>query len=237
MAKTIKQKDINLISAMYQVKKAPSKLAGKGLLILVIVLILALIGAALAFLLIQQSRLTAEKAELEYYINDPQTQAQQEEAIRAQQEATDMESQSYDLENVLLNISSLPYLNSKDIKTIYGYAENRVTIENMNFSRDTGVLSFTATGDTPTVIPIFIAQLRMSTLFADVQYQGYSGGAQTSGGFSTDPITGEYSEPTTSESFSFSVTCLLNAPVPTLPTEPANQPVTEAVEDEEDDDE
>ena len=226
MAKSIKRKDINLISAMYQVKKAPSPLKGKGLLILVIVLILVLIGGALALLMMQQSRLTAEKAELELYINDPQTQEKYAEANDAQAAAGAMMADANSLETILLNISSLPYLNSKDIRTIYDYAENRVDIQGMNFVRETGILSFTATGETPTVIPIFIAQLRMSSLFLDVQYQGYSGGTQSSGGFSTDPITGEITEPTTTESFTFAVTCLLVPPEPILPTEPANAPVT-----------
>lgn len=234
MAKSIKQKDINLIAAMTRSDKKPGGSSGRNIVILCIILFVLIVVVVTVLIGMQISSLTAEKEDLRLYVEDPSIVAQYQDSLAAQEKASIMAGQADTLKQVLLAVSSYPYLSSENIISILDYSENRVEIENFNFDRETGIVSFTASSSEPGVIPIFVAQLRLSKIFEDVQYQGYSGGETGSMGFSADPITGEMIETgITRSNYAFAVTCLVVSPEPTVPTAPVVNPVDDSEDSDE----
>ena len=220
MAKSIKQKDINLLLAMSQgtVKK---KSGVSKVFIIIIVILFALIIAALAFMLhYEVTMLEDEKMTLENYINDPSIVASYDEAMRTQSEAGAMIVQSDHLKEILLGISSFPQITSDGYREIYSIASSRVEISGLVYDATTGVLNFNAQSDTASGVPIFIAQLRYSELFADIQYAGYASQSISVPGATTiDQTTGEVTTTTVeSTAYAFAVSCLVNAPEPSLPS-------------------
>ena len=219
MAKAIKQKDINLLLAM-NAGPAKKEVGSSGrILILAIVIVVLLVAAAFAFLYIQKNTLENEKNIINDYLQNPATVSAYNESLSAQSDATRMQSQSDQLEQVLLAISSFPKITSAYNSEVFRIAGDRVDVSNFTFDVQTGVLNFDATSDTPSGVPLFIAQLRLSGMFKDLQYAGYAEtGSTIPGTTTTDPTTGQTTTSNVSVSeYSFSVSCLAPTPVPTLP--------------------
>ena len=176
MARAIQYKDINLIAAMdrKQQKAKAEKASAIRLPILVLILVALLLGLAYYYLYTNTNELEEQKEALSLYLNDPRTQAEYSESFRAQEEAALMISQASELEQVLLNLSSYPDMYGGDFHLIYEYAGDRVAVSGVAYDRLSGVLSFNAESVTVTGVPIFVSQLRISGIFADVKYEGYS---------------------------------------------------------------
>jgi len=176
MARAIQYKDINLIAAMdrKQQKAKAEKATAIRLPILVLVLVALLLGFAYYYLYTNTNELEEQKTALNLYLNDPITLADYNESFKAEAEAQRMMTQAGELERVLLNLSSYPDIYGGDFHLIYEYAGDRVVISGVNYSRTTGVLAFEAESYTVTGVPIFVSQLRMSNIFSDVKYEGYT---------------------------------------------------------------
>jgi len=153
-----------------------------------------------------------------------------------------MITQATELEQVLLNLSSYPDMYGGDFHLIYEYAGNRIDVSGVNYTRTSGVLAFEAECDAVTAVPIFVAQLRMSGIFEDVKYEGYTEKITTTTSTGATvrewiPTLGADGKPmldangnemgywqettptttTTTKSFVFAVTALIKAPEPRLP--------------------
>jgi len=244
MARAVQYKDINLIAAMdrkHQRAKA-EKTTAIRLPILVLVLVALLLGVAYYYLYTNTNELEEQKETLNLFLNDPRTQADYNDSFRAQSEAQRMITQASELEQVLLNLSSYPDMYGGDFHLIYEYAGDRVIISGVNYTRASGVLAFEAESVTVTGVPIFVSQLRMSGVFTDVKYEGYTEkitSTTTSGqtvrewipelgadGLPMIDAAGnemgfwQETTPTTTKetkSFVFAITALVNAPEPRLP--------------------
>jgi len=244
MARSIQYKDINLIAAMdrrHQRAKA-QKATAIRLPILILILIALLLGVAYYYLYTNTNELEEQKESLSLFLNDPRTQADYSESFKAQAEAQRMVTQAKELERVLLNLSSYPDMAGGDFHLIYEYAGNRIDISGVNYKRATGVLAFSAECDAVTGVPIFVAQLRMSGIFADIKYEGYTEKITSTTTQGTPirewvPDLGADGEPmydanenqlgfwqettptttTETKTFVFAVTALVNAPDPRLP--------------------
>jgi len=244
MARAIQYKDINLIAAMdrkHQRAKA-EKATAVRLPILILVLVALLLGVAYYYLYTNTNELEEQKASINLFLNDPITQADYNESFRAQAEAERMITQASELERVLLNLSSYPDMYGGDFHLIYEYSGDRVEISGVNYTRTTGVLAFNAECVTVTGVPIFVSQLRMSGIFSDVKYEGYTERITTTTTQGTTvrewvPELGadglpmvdaagnemgfwQETTPTTTreyKSYVFAVTALVNAPEPRLP--------------------
>ncbi|MDR3305838.1 MAG: hypothetical protein LBS85_07455 [Clostridiales Family XIII bacterium] len=223
MARAIKQKDINLILAMDRKAGDTSGKAGGRVLILVIILIIVLCGAGYSFYYTEMNVLKGQAETVELYLNDPTVQAAYEASFAAQDQARRMTAAMEELTSVLINLSGYPDMNGEQFAEIYGFAGTRVALTGMTYNRSSGVLQFNAACDTVTGVPIFITQLRMSGIFSDVQYQGYTEVVTSIPGqpiVDVDPETGvETITPTTIEkkAYNFSVSCLVKHPQPELP--------------------
>ena len=153
-----------------------------------------------------------------------------------------MKAQAEELSSVLMNLSSYPDMAAGDFHLIYEYAGDRVDISGVNYTRPAGVLAFNAECPTVTGVPIFVAQLRMSGVFADVRYEGYTEKITTVTASGAPirtwiPELGADGEPkldangyemgyweekiptvtTSTKAYVFAVTALVRAPQPRLP--------------------
>jgi len=244
MARAIQYKDINLIVAMDRRQKMAKaeKSTAIRLPILVLILVALLLGVAYYYLYTNTNELEEQKETLNLYLNDPRTQADYNDSFRAQSEAQRMITQANELEQVLLYLSSYPDMYAGDFHLIYEYASDRIKITGVNYTRATGVLAFEAESVTVTGVPIFVSQLRMSGVPADVKYEGYTEkitSTTTTGqtirewipdlgadGLPMIDAAGnemgfwQETTPTSTKetkSFVFAVTALVNAPEPRLP--------------------
>jgi hypothetical protein len=79
------------------------------------------------------------------------------------------------------------------------------------YDRTTGILSFNASCGSATRISIFIAELRSSGIFSDVNYSGYSGGTVTVPGEPQTASDGAITETeVTVTEYTFNVSCRVN---------------------------
>jgi len=244
MARPIQYKDINLIAAMdrKQQKAKAEKTTAIRLPILVLILVALLFGVAYYYLYTNTNALEEKKETLNLYLDDPRVIAEYSDSFRAQEEAQRMIKQATELRQVLLNLSSYPDMYGGDFHLIYEYAGTRVAVTDVSYTRTTGVLSFNAECEAVTGVPIFVSQLRMSGIFDDVQYEGYTERITTNVregtpirewipdlGADGEPMfdandneMGHWQETTptitsSSKTFVFAVTALVRAPEPRLP--------------------
>ena len=176
MGKTLKYKDINLLAAQDRKLKTvkEKKATTIRLPILILILVLLLLGLGYRDLYKTTGDLEQKKKSIELYLNDPATQAEYDESFRMQSKAQLMVEQKEEVEQVLLNLSSYPDIYGSDFHLIYEYAGDRVAVTGVTYSRQTGILAFNAECDTVTGVPIFVTQLRMSAIFDDIKYEGYT---------------------------------------------------------------
>ena len=176
VGKALKYKDINLLTAQDRKLKVvkESKAVTVRLPVLILILVLVLLGAGYYSLYGQVSELEKKKKDIELVLEDTVKIADYNESLRLGDEAQRMVAQKDELEQVLLNLSSYPDIYGSDFHLIYEYAGDRVAISGVTYSRQTGVLSFDAECDTVTGVPIFVTQLRMSMIFDDIKYEGYT---------------------------------------------------------------
>jgi len=241
MAKILKYKDINLITAQDRnLKLAKEKKATAiRLPAFILILVLILLGFAYYFLYTETSALEKEKEVLAAYLNDAATQADYERSVKMQDLASQMLNQNEEISRILLNLSSYPDMTGDDFELIYELAGEGVRITNVSYSRAEGVLAFDAECEIVTGVPIFVAQLRASGIFSDVRYEGYAEhvyslseelppkmeprldefGNPVINPMTEEPVMDEVpqSRAFSEKSYMFAVTALVEAPEPELP--------------------
>jgi hypothetical protein len=220
----MKNRDINLLLALDHQKVNARK--GKGISIvvpiLVIVLVAVAMGAGYSYFYNNTSEIRAQKEAIELYLSDPATTAAYNESLSAQSESARMAAEMSALRDVILNITSYPNLTGGDLDQVREIAGSRIKLAPMTYDKTSGVLSFNATSDTVTGVPLFVAQMRISGIFSDVQYQGYSESVRTEPGkprIKYDENGVPYEIPTTLEfkEYNFAVTALVHASTPIIP--------------------
>jgi hypothetical protein len=176
MAKTIKQKDINFLLILQDASKPAKK--SKLLVITLLVAIVLAVGMAGFFLYATtlNANLQRQIEKLLTVVPDPSAQRQIAEAERATQAAAAMQEEAYALVAPLDNLATYPDLTSEDFRKIFNLAGNSVVINDIGYSRETGILTFNATCGSVRGVPIFMRGLRNSGIFRDVSYSGYTGG-------------------------------------------------------------
>jgi len=241
MGKSLKYKDINLITAQERKQKVAKEEKATAIRqpIMILILVLLMLGLGYYYLHSQTIALEEEQYRLSYFVDDPITIADMNESARLQDAAMRMVAQKDELERVLLNLSSFPDMQGGDFHVLYEYASGRIDISNVRYDRTSGVLSFNAVSDTVTGVPIYVAQLRMSMIFEDIKYEGYTEQVETFteelppkpvprldewGNQVVNPITEEpvydlipQSRSWTVRSYAFAVSALVKIPEPSLP--------------------
>jgi hypothetical protein len=212
MAGVKKNKELNLLTALDRGKQRQK--AGKGAI--VVIALIALVVAAVAYFFVytlgETDRLTEQRDTALAYVNDPETKAKYDESLANQQEAKMAQIRSDTLKSALDAINSYPTMYGPDYKALFLLAGNNVELSGITYDRSTGRLSFGATCQSATRIPIFIATLRSCGMFSDVDYSGYTGGTRTVPGEPQVAEDGtEVETQVTETEYSFSVNCVVNS--------------------------
>lgn len=108
------------------------------------------------------------------YIDSPANQEAYAEAMNKQAEANRLQSMVRDGEGLWETIQSYPLPNSKVEQEILQCAGSEVSITVNSYDAKTGVYEFTAKSANVTTINAFITRLRESSVFANLEYSGYT---------------------------------------------------------------
>jgi hypothetical protein len=220
------KKDINLLLAMDHQKTSSRKSKGVSIVIPIVVIVLIAVGmgAGYSYFYDRTSGAKAQAEVIRLYLSDSTTQTAYNESLAAKSEAERMTAEMSALRDVILNITSYPDLTGGEIDQVRETAGSRIKLETMYYDKTTGVLSFRAISETVTGVPLFIAQLRITGIFSDVQYAGYEETTRTEITYylEWDPGIWDYREVekrTDYTEYNFAVTALVNAPTPYIPPE------------------
>jgi hypothetical protein len=216
MAKTIKQKEINLLLALDRSQgKASSEVSSKKIAIIIAIAVVVLLFAgATAYYFVTISKLNAEKEEINSFITDPYQLSQQQESATARNQAAVMQGLAGVLAGAMDGIESYPDLSSAQLEEIVNLSGENVTLSNLSYDRSSGILSINGTADTAARVPLYVTKLRLCGVFSDIAYSGYSAGElmQESGTTSTDEAGNEVVDTKTLKVYTFSITALVIAP-------------------------
>jgi hypothetical protein len=206
MARTKKNKELNLLTALDRNRQ--SRKAGRGTIAMVAVIAVIAVGVGLFFMhMIDESEeLTARRDAALLYVEDPGTIALYNESVANRQAVGGMVARSGILTAAVDSITSYPDMSSDDFKTLFSIAGKRTDISNFVYERSTGTLTFDAKCRNVNHVAEFIAALRSSGVFASVYYGGYSGGEYMVAG------EGDAENKMVTE-YNFQVSCVVGADV------------------------
>lgn len=212
MAKTLKQKDINLLASLEKgaISSTEAKRRKQILIILLGIIIIIAIFAGIFFFNV--ITLNNQKDKSLAYVEDPQVMITYESAKQQQEASLAMQERADWIESLLSTLDGYPDISASEFAQVFGYAGGRIEIEGIQYDSSTGVLNFTALSDSATGVPIFVAQLRMSGIFSDVTYEGYTNAQEQISNGTTVDLDGNVVENTTIlNKFAFNVSCQLKA--------------------------
>jgi hypothetical protein len=216
MAKTIKQKEINLLLALDRTQgKVSSEVSSKKIAtIVVIAVIVLLIAGAAVYYFLTMSNLNKEKDEINSFVTDPYQLSQQQESATARDQAALMQGFAEVLAGAMDGIESYPDLSSAQLEQIVKLSGENVTLSNLSYDRSTGILSINGTADTAARVPLYVTKLRLCGVFSDIAYSGYSAGEliKETGGTTTDEEGNEVVDTKALKVYTFSITALVIAP-------------------------
>lgn len=224
MAKKIKQKEINFLTVLTG-RSAKKKLSPRSLIMPGVVLVILVVGVGMfSMLTMDTNRVEAQSDVIREYLDSPETNRQLMEAANLESQAQYMSYLAEETVSPINNVSSYPDMTRANYEALWGYAGANIELGSLRYDRTTGVLSFTATSDYVLSIPTFISQLRNCGIFSDVSYSGYAGNAAaTQIATSTDRTSSSSSSSSSSSAsgtanmqqprYSFSVECVLKAPL------------------------
>ena len=212
MAKTLKQKDINLLLALEKGGTSSAEATRRRRTLIALVMIVLIIAVVGGLFFLQLMTLQNQKEDSQMYLEDPTMIAAYTEASEQETKALDEEERANWLQALLTTIDGYPKMDSDSFSQVYGYAGSRVEISAVEYDNPTGVLTFEANSDSATGVPIFVAQLRMSGIFEDVTYEGYMNAKDENiTGTTVNPDGTVVDNVTVKEKYSFIVNCLVKA--------------------------
>ncbi|MDR0851709.1 MAG: hypothetical protein LBN36_04380 [Clostridiales Family XIII bacterium] len=214
MARTIKQRDINLLTALDRSrKKTGTNIGTKIAVILSLLVVVCALAAVGVYYYLQIAELSSQRDDAFLYINDATTQQKLRDADIASADATEMELLANAIKDTIPFLDTYPKLTGDTYKDLYTLAGTTVKITNIGYDWNTGVLTFDGRCTTATRVPIFIATLRMSKQFKDVTYQGYEGKDEVTEGKLIENEDGSTTQTyITTRYYDFRVLCLMFAP-------------------------
>ena len=212
MAKTVKQKDINLLLALEKGGTSSAEAQRRRKIIIFLAAIVLIVAILAGWFFLEYMKLNNQKVEALSYIEDPIVLSSYADASQLQDEATAAEERANWLQALLTAIDGYPLMNADKFSQVYGYAGGRIDIVGIEYDNPTGVLTFDASSDSATGVPIFVAQLRMSGIFEDVTYEGYKNSTDSFiTGTTVNPDGTIVDDVTTREKYVFIVSCLVKA--------------------------
>ncbi|MDR3308179.1 MAG: hypothetical protein LBS58_04705 [Coriobacteriales bacterium] len=226
MAKPIKQKDMNFLAILD--KRANKKPLGLGAVLVPVAFIALLVLGGFYYWQAETAArdLQATAKDIQSYLDNPHTQDQVDLARRARSEAGEVRALADTVAVPVENLATYPDITSAALGTIFYIASWNVELSDFSYDRETGQLSFLATCDYATGVPIFVGRLRSCGVFDDVTYDGYDGTVTKTREIIVTGKDGATSYETESyETFAFYVLCNV-AHVPPAEPEPGSEAAT-----------
>lgn len=212
MAKILKQKDINLLLVLEKGGSSSAEAQKRKKILLILAIIILVVAAVAGFYFFKIMGLNNQKEEALSYVQDPAVQSAYSEANAQKEKLTAVEERAEKLQSLLTTIDGYPKMNSKKFSQIYGYAGGRIEISAIQYDSSNGTLFFEAKSGSATGVPIFVAQLRMSGIFEDVTYEGYTNTPiEEVTGTTVNPDGSVTDNITTQDQYTFNVNCLVKA--------------------------
>lgn len=152
----------------------------KPLIILaVVIVILALVAQGLNI----YSSLRVNS--LDKYIKDPANVEAYDNAIQVKAKVDQATLQKNNMEAMITAIATYPDIDQNFFNAVNTAATaNSIVISNYGYAGETGYFTVSCTSSTPQNITAFIRALDATGLFANIEYSGFSGGAEGGYGFS-----------------------------------------------------
>jgi hypothetical protein len=198
---------LNLLAALDRGKKRQKVSKGTIAILAVVAALAAAVALFLMYTINEGDIFTERRDAANAFVEAPGATASYEESIANQAAARRAQTRADALTGVVNAINTYPDMSGDDFKTLFGVAGKDVTMSNISYDRQAGILSFSAKCKSAERIPAFIAELRSAGVFFDVYYDGYSGGSYTVAG---EPDKDGKVKNTVVTEYSFSVTCLVN---------------------------
>lgn len=168
-----KKQDINLYSKY--IKSHKTEKTGMTIKTAAPIIIVLGVCAVISAVLLTMNYLTERKVnEAEEFIGSPLHQKAYEEAMEKQAEAARIQSSLNEGKEIWEVIKSYPLPDTKVEQEILVCAGNEVAITVNSYDSETGVYGFTAKASDVTTINEFITRLRESSVFANLEYSGYT---------------------------------------------------------------
>ncbi|MDR2671995.1 MAG: hypothetical protein LBC35_01605 [Coriobacteriales bacterium] len=200
MAKSLRQKDINFL-AVLDGRRAKRALSPQSFILPGVLVLVVLVGLGVfTFFQVNTMRLNSESDQIQTYLSSATTARELSEAQALKTQATDMQAKASNVATPMDNLASYPELTLGILYSLIELAGANIEITDMQYTKTTGILHFTASSDYVLSIPTFVSQLRTSGLFAYVEYTGYSGGGAGGGGQLADSTNRGSSTDTTGTS-------------------------------------
>jgi hypothetical protein len=213
MAKAIKQRELNLLIALDKSSTTKGISGHKILTIITAILVVILLASLAVLFSLTMAELSDRRDALVLYLNDSATQTAYDKAQQAEKRAMTMQAQADALTQSMANLATYPTLAGDGLRQVFEIAGDHVELSNIAYDGSTGILTFSAICESPTRVPVFMAQLRMCDIFSDVNYMGYAGNILTIPGTPTINEDGTVSSnDIVSKKFNFNVQCLVKAP-------------------------
>lgn len=213
MAKTIKQRDLNLLLALDRSRVKPVRRRKHFLAISVLALILLLFAAGGAFYFLRIGEMIDEREALRGYINDPGHQSDLDAANALSSESAASKDKADALTQFFANENSYPDLSGEQLMQALALTDNQINITHVDYDRRNGVLTLTGVSSTTTRISLYAAGLHNSGIFSEINYEGYSGGTYTKTGDPKLNPDGTITIPQyTFTEYRFSLNCRLTPP-------------------------
>jgi Tfp pilus assembly protein PilN len=182
MAKTIKQRDLNLLLALDKSRAKPARHRRYFLVIAVLALVLLILAAGGAFYLLRIGEMVDERETLSNYINDPARQSDLAAANALSNESAAIKNRVDALTQFLGNESSYPDLSGEQLMQALALTDAQINITHVDYDKRSGVLILTGVSSTTTRISLYATGLHNSGIFSEISYEGYSGGTYTKTG-------------------------------------------------------
>lgn len=173
MAKRLKHKDINFLQVLHERpegQQGPGKKRALIALPIVLAVAVALAYGGMAFRLYQQG---AALSAASSYLDDPQNLLSQQQSRQWLAKSQAVQAELRRLDDTRDALATLPVFDTGAFAHLYAAASGGVTILQMEYTEDAGVLTVSAQSASVTDAPVFVQRLRGTGLFSDISYTGY----------------------------------------------------------------
>lgn len=173
MLSRLRKKDINFYKVFYQKPVKAKKANTKGLAAFFLILPATVIGLAYGYLRYSQVQLSSSLAQMQAYIQNPETASEYQQVQDRQSELAEIRQNESNLSKVNKAIQSYPVLTGSDFQKFNACSGTAVSVKGISYDSSKASLSFTAVADSANLLPEYIKRISETNIFFGITYSGY----------------------------------------------------------------